>query len=267
MCADSVESPALPVTGPSQSLATAVDLLMQTGSLLLQHGADAARVEGSLKLLGLGLGIDRIDAVVMSKTILLTATRGEAHHTRIARVPMVGVNMNNLNEIEQLLRLFQQGQATPAQFAMVLERIANLPHHYARGVIVIGVGLACAAFCRLFGGDWAALAVTGAAAATAAWVRMWLHQRRINYFLVVLFTALVASLLASGALWFSQTPQNALMASVLLLVPGVPLINASIDILRGHISAGLALATTSLVVFLGIGVGLGIVVWLFQVRL
>ena len=84
---------------------------------------------------------------------------------------------------------------------------------------------------------------------------------------MVLFTALVASLLASGALWFSQTPQNALMASVLLLVPGVPLINASIDILRGHISAGLALATTSLVVFLGIGVGLGIVVWLFQVRL
>jgi uncharacterized membrane protein YjjP (DUF1212 family) len=252
---------------PPESLSAMVDLLVQAGSLLLQHGADAARVEASLKQLEAGLGIERIDAVVMSKTILLTATRRDAHHTRVARVPIVGVNMNILSEVEQLLGLFQQGRVTPEQLETVLARIATLPHHYSRGVIVAAVGLACAAFCRLFGGDWAALAITGVAAAVAAWVRMWLNQRRINYFMVVLLTALTASLLASSALWLSQTPQSALTAAVLLLVPGVPLINASVDILRGHISAGLALATTSLVVFLGIALGLGIVVRLLQVQL
>ena len=98
-------------------------------------------------------------------------------------------------------------------------------------------------------------------------MRIWLNQRHVNYFLVVLITALVASLLAGNALWLSQTPQSALTAAVLLLVPGVPLINASVDILRGHISAGLARATTSLVVFLGIALGLGSVLRLLQVRL
>jgi len=240
---------------------------VQTGSLLLQHGADAGRVEASLRQMEAGLGIDRIDAIVMSKTILLTATRQEAHHTRVARVPIVGVNMNSLNEIEQLLGLFQQGQVTPEQLKRVLNQIASLPHHYSRSVIVVAVGLACAAFCRLFGGDWAALAITGVAAAIAAWVRMWLNQRQVNYFLVVLLTALTASLVAGSALWLSQTPQSALTAAVLLLVPGVPLINASVDILRGHISAGLARATTSLVVFLGIALGLGIVIRLLQVQL
>ena len=256
-----------PATPGPASLSDRVDLLVRTGSLLLQHGADAGRVEASLRQMEPGLGIDRIDAIVMSKTILLTATRQEAHHTRVARVPIVGVNMNSLNEIEQLLGLFQQGRVTPEQLERVLNQIATLPHHYSRGVIVVAVGLACAAFCRLFGGDWAALAVTGVAAALAAWVRMWLNQRRVNYFLVVLLTALTASLVAGSALWLSQTPQSALMAAVLLLVPGVPLINASVDILRGHISAGLARAVTSLVVFLGIALGLGIVVWLLQVRL
>ena len=257
-------SPATP--GPA-SLSDRVDLLVQAGSLLLQHGADAGHVEASLEQMEPGLGIDRIDAIVMSKTILLTATRQEAHHTRVARVPIVGVNMNSLNEIEQLLGLFQQGRVTPEQLERVLNQIATLPHHYSRGVIVVAVGLACAAFCRLFGGDWAALAITGVAAALAAWVRMWLNQRQVNYFLVVLLTALTASLVAGSALWLSQTPQSALTAAVLLLVPGVPLINASVDILRGHISAGLARAVTSLVVFLGIALGLGIVVWLLQVRL
>lgn len=80
--------------------------------------------------------------------------------------------------------------------------------------------------------------VTGMAAAVAAWVRMELNRRHLNYFLVVLITALVASLLAGNALWLSQTPQSAPTAAVLLLVPGVPLINASVDIPRGHISAG-----------------------------
>ena len=248
-------------------LSRMVDLLVRAGSLLLQHGADAGRVEASLKRMERGLGIDRIDAVVMSKTILLTATRADAHHTRVARVPIVGVNLNILSEVEQLLGRFQQGQVTPAQLAPELERIAILPHHYSRGVIVAASGLACAAFCRLFGGDWAALAITGVAAAVAARVRIELNQREVNYFLVALLTALVASLLASGALWFSDTPQSALTASVLLLVPGVPLINAGVDILRGYISAGLARATTSLVVFLGIALGLGIVIRLRQVPL
>ena len=251
----------------SKSLGEAVDLLVQVGSLLLQHGADAGRVEASLEQMEPGLGIERIDAVVISKTILLTATRGDAHHTRVARVPIVGVNMNSLSEVEQLLDRFQQGQISPEQLALDLRQIAALPHHYSRPVTVVAVGLACAAFCRLFGGDWAALAVTGVAAAAAAGVRMWLNQQQINYFLVVLLTALTASLLAGSAVWFSQTPQSALTAAVLLLVPGVPLINASVDILRGHISAGLARITTSLVVFLGIALGLGIVVWLLQVEL
>lgn len=258
----------LAITTPEPaSLSGMVDLLVQAGSLLLQHGADAARVAASLQQMEPGLGIDRIDVVIMSKTILLTATRQDAHHTRVARVPIVGVNMNSLNEVERLLGLFQRGQVTLGQLEAELDRIATLPHHYSRSVIVAATGLACAAFCRLFGGDWAALAITGVAAAVAAWVRMELNQRRINYFLVVLITALTASLLAGSALWLSQTPQSALTASVLLLVPGVPLINASVDILRGHISAGLALATTNLVVFLGIALGLGIVVQLLQVQL
>ena len=125
-----------------ESLAAAVDLLVQAGSLLLQHGADAGRVEASLEQMEPGLGIERIDVVVMSKTLLLTATRQDAHHTRVARVPIVGVNMNSLNEVEQVLGLFQQGRVTPGQLAVILEQIAILPDHYSRGMIVAATGLA-----------------------------------------------------------------------------------------------------------------------------
>ena len=248
-----------------KDLAQTVDLLVETGSVLLQHGADAARVEATLQGMAKGLEIDRIDALVMSKSILLTATRRGERDTRVARVPITGVNLNILSELERLLDRFQRGAVAPEQLVPAVDRIAALPHHYSPGVVVAATGAACAAFCRLFGGDWAAVLVTAVAAALAAWVRMQLNRRQANYFLVALLTALTASLVAATARWLSAVPQSALSAAVLLLVPGVPLLNASADILRGHVSAGLARAVTSLVVFLGIALGLGIVVRLLEV--
>lgn len=248
----------------SGSLADMVDLLVQVGSVLLQHGADAGRVEASLQDMGHGLEIDRIDVLVMSKSILLTATRRGERDTRVARVPIVGVNLNILSELERLLNRFQRGEATPEQLAPEVDRIAALPHHYSSGVIVAATGVACAAFCRLFDGDWAAVLVTGVAAALAACVRMQLNRLQTNYFLVALLTAFAASLAAGVARWLSGTPQSALSAAVLLLVPGVPLLNASTDILRGYVSAGVTRAVTSLVVFFGLALGLGLVVRLLQ---
>ena len=56
----------LPEPGPA-SLSSRVDLLVQAGSLLLQHGADAGRVEASLQQMEAGLGIERIDVVSCPK--------------------------------------------------------------------------------------------------------------------------------------------------------------------------------------------------------
>ena len=42
------------------------------------------------------------------------------------------------------------------------------PRHYNRGLTVLMVGLACAAFSRLFGGDWPVFGVTLIAASLAS---------------------------------------------------------------------------------------------------
>jgi len=55
-------------------------------------------------------------------------------------------------------------------------------------------------------------------------------------------SAFVATTLASLGviLEFGEHPQIALAASVLLLVPGFPLINAVSDVLKGHVNTGIA---------------------------
>lgn len=267
MMLDLTETGAMPAGQDPESLAGAVDLLVNIGCLLIQHGAHAGYVENSLQRLRSGLDIERIDSVVLLKAILITAARHDTRYTRVVRVPVVIVNLNLLSEVEKLLQRFEPGGMSAGELAAELERIAALPPHYSRRVNLAAVGLGCAAFCHLFGGDPAAMAVTGVAATVAAWVRIMLNHWQINYFLVVLLTALTASLLAGNAIWISQTLQSALTAAVILLVPGTPLINASIDLLHGHIFSGMARIMISLVIFLGIAVGLGIAVQVLRVSL
>ena len=76
--------------------------------------------------------------------------------------------------------------------------------------------------------------------------------------LVTAATAFVAGLLASSAVvfgWGAQ-PQLALASAVLLLVPGVPLINAAQDLIKGYAVIGLARGTIGLLISLSIALGL-----------
>jgi uncharacterized membrane protein YjjP (DUF1212 family) len=85
-----------------------------------------------------------------------------------------------------------------------------------------------------------------------------LSKRHFNAFVVVVMTAFTAGALASTASLFqlSPQPQHALAASVLLLVPGVHLINSLQDMIRGHMVTGLVRGFTGAVIALCIALGL-----------
>ena len=148
-----------------------------------------------------------------------------------------------------------------------LERIDGLAHEYNRWHIVIMVGVACAAFARLFGGDAPVIAITFVASALAMFVRQELTRHSLNPLLIVVVTAFVAGLVASSAplLHIGEKPTIALAASVLLLVPGVHLINSLQDILKGHMVIGLVRGFTGLVISLCIALGLLIAMQLMGV--
>jgi uncharacterized membrane protein YjjP (DUF1212 family) len=74
----------------------------------------------------------------------------------------------------------------------------------------------------------------------------------------VVVTSFVAGLIASAATIFrlSPTPQIALAAAVLLLVPGVHLINSLRDMIHGHMVTGLVRGFTGAVISMCIALGL-----------
>ena len=73
-------------------------------------------------------------------------------------------------------------------------------------------------------------------------VRQEIGHRHFNPFLNFSVTAFVTTLISAQAVTFQigNEPFIAMASSVLMLVPGVPLINAVADILKGYVNMGIA---------------------------
>jgi len=241
-----------------EALRDVIDLSLWAGQLLLQHGAESARIEETIHRLGTGLGADWMDILVSPNAIVATTISGDEFRTKIRRIVAIGVNMEIIAEVNELSREVSAGKLDRFQVRAEMERIDQLPQQYNRWVVVAMVGLACAAFSRMLGGDWPVFFVTLVAASVAMWVRQELTRRYFNSLLVVVGTAFVAGVIASTASlmkWGAQ-PQTALAASVLLLVPGVALINCADDFIKGHLVVGTVRGITGGLVSLGIALGL-----------
>jgi uncharacterized membrane protein YjjP (DUF1212 family) len=247
-----------------------VELALTMGQLLMDHGAQSDVVEQAVRAAGTSLGI-RWDAVLVTYNALVVTERsGDTYTTTVRRVGPRAVNMSLLATADQLGRQVSDGKLSSAQLGQALRELASAPRHYPPALTAVAVGLACAAFSRLFQGDWPAFAATFAGSAGAMWVRHHYAKRAPNRLIFAAVSACVAGSIVGGLqqlFGLSGTPAAAYVACILMLVPGVPAINAVQDLIRGHVSVALARGAETILVLLAAALGLMLSLRFLQVPL
>lgn len=216
-------------------------LCIQCGLFLLQHGAESALVDELSTRLGLALGMDSVESAISSNAIVLTTIQNGQCLTSTRKNHDRGINMHVVTEVQHIVIMAEHKLLDIRE---VEKRFASIkPLRYPRWLVVLMVGLSCACFCKLNNGGWDGALVAFCASAVAMYVRQLLTHRQMHPQINFCIAAFVATTL-SGLLLrlpvFAQTPTIAMAASVLLLVPGFPLINAVADMFKGHINTGLA---------------------------
>jgi uncharacterized membrane protein YjjP (DUF1212 family) len=234
---------------------------MEFGRLLMESGASARLVEETIVPIALGLGAKRIDLRIGYASLAITVGIGGEGITRMRRVGPLGVNQRLDHAVRLLASRVRQDRLTASAARAELNRLVLETPHHPGWVVDLAVGVACASFGRLLGVDWLALGPVFAAAAAGQWFRRQLGKRGVNVFIAATLVAFFGSALSGlGArLAGSHTVDTAMTAAVLLLVPGVPCLNAQSDILDGRPTLGSARAVWVgvILVFLTVGVWLG----------
>lgn len=103
-------------------------------------------------------------------------------------------------------------------------------------LVLLLVTLANASFCRLFGGDYVAMAVVGVATMAGYYIKQLLLWRGVDVRVVFFICSFVSTVLGATDILFSlgSTPAVALGTCVLYLVPGIPFLNSFSDMLYRH---------------------------------
>lgn len=240
-------------------LADVVDLALWTGQLLMENGAESQRVEQSVRAIGQGLGCDWGNVLVSHNALMVTHVSGGDFRTKLRRIQAMNVDMSLVEAVSHIVHRVQEEKLDRQGLRLQLGNIATSRRHYGRRMTSVAVGLACASFCRLFGGDAPAVITTMGAATAGVLVRYACRDRRLNGFIAAVAAAWAAGSIVGAAhagLGLPAAPEPALAASVLLLVPGVPAINSVEDVLKGHLVVGLARATTGVLTILAAAIGL-----------
>lgn len=210
-------------------------------AFLLQHGAESALVDELSTRLGLALGMDSVESAISSNAIVLTTIKDGQCLTSTRKNQDRGINMHVVTEVQHIVILAEHNLL---DIKGVEKRFSQLrPLRYPRWLVSLMVGLSCACFCKLNNGGWDGAVITFFASMVAMYIRQMLAHRHLHPQINFCVTAFVATTI-SGLLLrlptFSHTPTIAMAASVLLLVPGFPLINSVADMFKGHINTGLA---------------------------
>jgi uncharacterized membrane protein YjjP (DUF1212 family) len=247
-----------------EQLAEINEVALWAGALMLASGAETDRIEETVHRMGTALGANWLDILISPNAIILTSSSGGEFRTRVRRVAALGVNMRILDEVNALSRRVTHGELDAHQTRDELARISRMPH-YNRWLVVLMVALACASFARLFGGGAGEMAITFAASGAAMIVRQEFQRRYFNIYLTTLVTAFTAAFLALLGVVAGVTRTDVpLLSGVLLLVPGVHLVNAAEDILKGHLVTGVVRGLLGAVLAACIAIGMGAAMWLLN---
>ncbi len=215
-------------------------LIAQAGQMLLAHGAESTLVGDIMRRIGLAAGMNEVEVSLSASSLVVTTIDNDHCMTTARRCADRGINMRVVTQVQRICIMMERG-ILDYRFAQIkLDQIS--PERYNRWIVVFMIGLSCAAFARLAGGDWSVFMVTFIASATGMVVRQEIGHRHFNPLLNFGCTAFITTLVSAQG-YIHQVgnfPELAMASSVLMLVPGFPLINSVADMLKGYINMGIA---------------------------
>ncbi|MDC0611796.1 threonine/serine exporter ThrE family protein [Vibrio sp.] len=215
-------------------------LIAQAGQMLLAHGAESTLVADIMRRIGLASGMDEVEVALMANSIVVTTVCDEHCITTARRCQDRGINMKAVIQIQRICIMLEKRIIDPMDAQQKLNNIS--PERYNRWIVMFMIGLSCAAFSRLAGGDWLVFLATFVASSVGMAVRLEIGHRHFNPLLNFAVTAFVTTVISAQAViyQFGNRPTLAMACSVLMLVPGFPLINSVADMIKGYINTGVA---------------------------
>lgn len=235
-----------------------INLLLQIGKLLLQHGAETEVVESVMKKAAQNLGYEEIEIMVLPNTLVISLSHNnESYNTKLQKVQRQDVNFGAVDKIVEIVSKIN----TRTNINELLEKLndetnfnGTYPFYFKNLMVAIG----CGSFSLLFGGDVYIFIATFIASFIGFYFNSFLLKRYFNPFVVIVLVSFTTTIISGIMTIHTDISHIALSSSVLFLVPSVAFINSVNDLIKGHYTNGLIRGMRGIIISFAIAIGISI---------
>ena len=238
-----------------------LEFIQLFAATLLVAGSQTSRVDRTVGRIAHAYGFG-VELAILSRHFMLTVVRpgenGQPPERRTAVSTLTGAapNFQRVAALNALSWRIADERPPLAEAERRYRAICAVPPISPRLLRWL-VPSASAALCRLFGGDAIAMLVVFCATFAGYYLRQKTAQVRLDTKISFVLCSFAASLLTAPGvlLHWGGTPETATATSVLFLIPGLPLLNAVLDVLDGHVLLGMArlIQAATLIVCIALG--------------
>lgn len=250
-----------PVPGvtPEERSAEMADFLVALGVALHAYGTPTHRIEEALTEVATRHGL-RAQFLVTPTSLQASFGRGRARVHYLERVNAGELDLLKLTRLHRLLQAAYLGDIDPGPARIEVEEIQAQPPTYPRPILALGFALASAAAARVFSGGPAEIGVSGCVGLLVGITVVYGSGiGRLNRLLVSLGSFLAATTIGLVANEIGIVRSICVLASLIVLLPGMMLTSAMQELALGHLVSGTARMTGAILTLLqmGLGVALG----------
>jgi len=233
-----------------------IKFLIDLGRALHSYGIPAHRLEDALGNAATRLGIR---AEFFSGPTSLISSFGEPgnQHTALSRVEPGQVQLDKLVELDEVVEALYRSEITVEEADDRLHIIDKAPALYGPLVTTLAFGLASGSVARFFGGGYLEMGVALGLGLITGMIAVASDRSvtigRIFEFLTAAVITFIASGLATMVVPVATGP--VIIASIIVLLPGMTLTLALNELGTGHLVSGTARLTGAIMTFMKIGIG------------
>ena len=236
--------------------------ILDVAEEMLVCGAEVARVEDSITRMCAAYGCTRTNAFIITSNIQVTTESPEGKIlTQIRRIVRNDTNFDRLDYLNDLSRYICANKPSVEELIEKYEEVMNrkpLPVWLE----YVGAILAASSFCVFFGGTWFDGLATMILAVVITAVTRFLSKIEENQLAKTFITSLIAGFLAIilVGLGIGDHTDKLMIGGIMLLIPGIALINSVRDMLTGDVVSGLFRLLNALLSAICIAIGFALAI-------
>ncbi|WP_243073788.1 threonine/serine exporter ThrE family protein [Microbacterium sp. SS28] len=249
--------PVTPTDEPDAAAALAASEAM--GSAMIQAGYSVETVQEVLSDIARVNGLPDSQVLVFPNAVLVSARGGGQHQTGAVAGSDGQLLFSQIDEVQKTVDAARTGVMDPRSTVERIDRIRQMAPRYGPVLRVLGYACLSAALCVLLGATWAGVSLAAAlglvvGAALLVSERVPRRYGALITVAIAFFVAVVVFLLLRAG-WGSGI-LAALLAPLVVLLPGALLTTAVLELSMGHMisGAGRAAAGGMQLILLGAGI-------------